>query len=46
MGKDNRTIERLRYHYEVERELAEKLRHSTREQRTNLYKTLDRKSVV
>ncbi len=40
MGKDNRTIERLRYHYEVERELAEKLRHSTREQRTNLYKTL------
>ncbi|HON06933.1 MAG TPA: class I SAM-dependent methyltransferase [Verrucomicrobiota bacterium] len=40
MGKDNRTIERLRHHYEVERELAEKLRHSTRQQRTNLYKTL------
>ncbi|MGB9603529.1 MAG: class I SAM-dependent methyltransferase [Verrucomicrobiia bacterium] len=40
MDEDRRSIERLRYHYEVERELADKLRHSTREQRAALYKTL------
>jgi SAM-dependent methyltransferase len=32
-----RSIERLRHHYEVERELAEHLRKSTREQRTTLF---------
>jgi hypothetical protein len=40
MDEDNRKIDRLRHHYEVERELAEKLRNSTREQRAGLYKTL------
>lgn len=40
MDEDSRTIERLRHHFEVERELAEKLRNSTRAQRTELYKTL------
>ncbi|MGC8744460.1 MAG: class I SAM-dependent methyltransferase [Verrucomicrobiia bacterium] len=40
MREDNRTPERLRHHYEVERELANKLRNSTRKERTELYKTL------
>jgi SAM-dependent methyltransferase len=33
----NRSHERLRFHYEVERELADRLRNATREQRTTLY---------
>ncbi len=32
-----RSAERLRYHYEVERELSDRLRGATREQRTSLY---------
>jgi SAM-dependent methyltransferase len=32
-----RTLERIRAHYEVERELADRLRHSTLEQRRDLY---------
>jgi SAM-dependent methyltransferase len=40
MANDSRTIDQLRRHYEVERELAERLRHSTRAQRTELFKTL------
>lgn len=37
---DPRTPERLRNHYEVERELAARLRASTREDRTEIFKTL------
>lgn len=37
---DSRTPERLRHHYEVEKELAARLRASTREERTALFKTL------
>lgn len=40
MNEDGRPLERLRHHYEVERELAQRLRNSTREQRAELYKTL------
>lgn len=40
MNEDNRTPERLRAHFEVERELAERLRKSTRQERIHLYKTL------
>ncbi len=41
MPKANqRTPERLRHHFEVERELATRLRNSTREERTELFKTL------
>jgi cyclopropane fatty-acyl-phospholipid synthase-like methyltransferase len=35
-----RSPERLRHHYEVERELAARMRASTREERTELFKTL------
>ncbi len=35
-----RSPERLRHHFEVERELAARLRNSTREERTELFKTL------
>jgi SAM-dependent methyltransferase len=38
--KDNRTIQQLRNHFEVERELAGRLRNSNREERTNLLATL------
>lgn len=34
---ENRTPEQLRQHYEVERELADRLRHATKEQRRTLY---------
>ncbi len=37
---DDRTIERLRAHYDVERSLAEQLRKSTRDRRTSLYPAL------
>ena len=33
---DSRTPEQLRQHYEVERELADRLRHATKEQRRTL----------
>jgi SAM-dependent methyltransferase len=34
---EKRTVDQLRQHYEVEKELANKLRHSAREQRAGLY---------
>ncbi|MCB1232584.1 MAG: class I SAM-dependent methyltransferase [Verrucomicrobiae bacterium] len=37
---DPRTPERIRHHFEVERELATRMRASTREERTELFKTL------
>lgn len=40
MSHDPRTPEPLRRHYEVERELAQRLLRSTRAQRTELFKTL------
>ena len=40
MEKETRSLEQLRRHYEVERELARRLLNSTREQRTELFKTL------
>lgn len=40
MSDINRTPERIRHHYEVEKELAARLRASTREERTELFKTL------
>ena len=40
MATPNRSPERLRHHYEVEKELAAKLRGSSREERTELFKTL------
>ena len=36
-GSTNRSLERLRAHWEVERELADRLRHASREERTRLY---------
>lgn len=39
-SEPERSLSRLRHHYEVERELANKLRRSTREERTELFKTL------
>lgn len=36
-GKEQRTPALLRQHYEVERELSDRLRHATREQRRTLY---------
>jgi SAM-dependent methyltransferase len=36
----SRSPERIRHHYEVEKELATRLRASTREERTELFKTL------
>lgn len=38
--EDTRSIEQLRKHFEVERELASRLRKSTREERSELFKTL------
>lgn len=40
MNHSSRTPERIRHHYEVERELAARLRASTREERTELFKIL------
>jgi ubiquinone/menaquinone biosynthesis C-methylase UbiE len=40
MGTDPRTPERLRHHFEVERELAARLRQSTREDRSTLFGSL------
>jgi SAM-dependent methyltransferase len=40
MATASRTTERLRHHFEVERELAERLRASTRDERRTLYATL------
>lgn len=40
MTEEPRTREQLRRHYEVEHELAQRLLHSTREQRTALFRTL------
>lgn len=34
---ETRTLDQLRQHYEVERELADRLRHATKEQRRTLY---------
>lgn len=34
---ETRTLEQLRQHYEVERELADRLRHATKEERRTLY---------
>jgi ubiquinone/menaquinone biosynthesis C-methylase UbiE len=39
-AEHTRTQERLRHHFEVERELAQKMRQSTRSGRTELFKTL------
>ena len=36
-GKSERTLEQLRHHYDVERELADRLRHAPREERKALY---------
>lgn len=40
MPADRRTPDRIRHHFEVERELAARMRASTREERTELFKTL------
>ncbi|MCP5559329.1 MAG: class I SAM-dependent methyltransferase [Verrucomicrobiaceae bacterium] len=40
MSTKQRSPERLRHHFEVERELAKRLRASTREERPTLFKTL------
>ncbi|MCF6311078.1 MAG: methyltransferase domain-containing protein [Verrucomicrobiales bacterium] len=40
MPSQSRSPERLRHHYDVERELAAKMRLSSREERTELFKTL------
>lgn len=40
MSADPRSPERIRHHYEVEKELATRMRASTREERTELFKTL------
>ena len=37
---DSRSPDRIRHHYEVERELAARLRASNREERTVLFQTL------
>lgn len=39
-SEDPRTPERIRHHFEVERELALQMRKSTRKERTELFKTL------
>ncbi len=39
-AQDPRTPDRIRHHFEVERELAARMRASTREERTELFKTL------
>lgn len=40
MSRDPRTSDQLRRHFEVERELADRLRRSTREERTKLFRTM------
>lgn len=40
MSQDPRTPDRLRHHFEVERELADRLRHSTRAERPELFRTM------
>jgi SAM-dependent methyltransferase len=40
MSQESRTPDRIRHHYEVEKELAARLRASTREARATLFKTL------
>ena len=40
MENDPRSPERIRHHYEVEKELAARLLRSTREERTHLFRTL------
>jgi SAM-dependent methyltransferase len=40
MAGNERTPEQLRHHFEVERELAGRLRRSTREERTRLFRTM------
>ncbi len=40
MGRDPRSPERLRHHFEVERELATRLRQSSREERATLFGSL------
>jgi len=40
MSSNSRSPERVRHHYEVERELAARMRGATRETRTELFKTL------
>lgn len=40
MKKDPRTLEQIRRHYEVEKELAARLLRSTREQRPNLFREM------
>lgn len=40
MTSQSRSPERLRHHYDVERELAARMRASSREERTDLFKTL------
>jgi len=40
MPAETRSAERLRHHFEVERELAARMRDSTREERTELFKNL------
>ena len=40
MDEDQRSLERLRHHFEVERELADRLRHSSRAGRTELFRTM------
>jgi SAM-dependent methyltransferase len=37
MGKDNRSHERIRFHYEVEKELASRLSHASAAERLKLY---------
>jgi SAM-dependent methyltransferase len=39
-GIDSRSLDQRRRHFEVERELAQRLLHSTREQRTRLFQSL------
>ena len=40
MAGDQRTPERLRHHFEVEKELADRIRASSREERTELFSRL------
>jgi len=40
MGVDQRSPERLRHHYDVEKELGDRMRNSTREERTELFSRL------
>lgn len=40
MAPETRTLERLRHHYEVERELGDRLRRASRDERRALYATL------